>query len=36
MNNFEITSTGVKFLTNSFWINHLVDVMPDKFSLLYQ
>lgn len=34
MNNFEITPTGVKFLTNEFWINHLVDAIPDKFSLL--
>lgn len=34
MNNFEITATGVKFLTNEFWINHLKDAIPDKFSLL--
>lgn len=34
MNDFAITSTGVKFKTNAFWIQHLRDAMPDKFSLL--
>lgn len=34
MNEFKVTSTGVKFKTNDFWIQHLRDAMPDKFSLL--
>lgn len=36
MNKFCITTTGVKFITNDFWINELRQVMPDKFSLLTQ